>query len=100
MAASMPVSRSTRAWNASLSAGLAPKGVTCDVISAGYIAGTGFFRGGMTEERHRARVAETHDKRPGTVEDIARTVRFLASPGARHITGQTLHVNGGAHTPR
>jgi 3-oxoacyl-[acyl-carrier protein] reductase len=23
-------------------------------------------------------------------------VRFLAGPGARYITGQTLHVNGGA----
>lgn len=25
---------------------------------------------------------------------------FLASDGARHITGQVLHVNGGAHTTR
>jgi NAD(P)-dependent dehydrogenase (short-subunit alcohol dehydrogenase family) len=25
-------------------------------------------------------------------------VRFLAGPGARYITGQTLHVSGGAFT--
>ena len=35
--------------------------------------------------------------RLGTPEDIAAAVRFLAGPGARYITGQTLHVNGGAY---
>ncbi|MFD8733365.1 SDR family NAD(P)-dependent oxidoreductase [Streptomyces sp. NPDC059618] len=88
------------AWNASLSAEFAPKGVSCNVISAGYIAGTNFFRGQMSEERHGALVEETHNKRPGTVDDIAETAYFLASPGARHITGQTIHVNGGAFTTR
>jgi 3-oxoacyl-[acyl-carrier protein] reductase len=88
------------AWNASLSAELGPQGVTCNVISAGYIAGTNFFQSRMTDERHRTLVAETHDKRPGTVDDIAQTAYFLASAGARHITGQTIHVNGGAFTTR
>jgi 3-oxoacyl-[acyl-carrier protein] reductase len=32
----------------------------------------------------------------GRPEDVAATVRFLAGPGARFITGQTIHVNGGA----
>ncbi|MFD8549907.1 SDR family NAD(P)-dependent oxidoreductase [Streptomyces sp. NPDC059649] len=88
------------AWNAALSAELGPRGITSNVISAGYIAGTNFFHGQLTDERQSALVAETHNKRPGTVEDIAETAYFLASPGARHITGQTLHVNGGAFTTR
>jgi 3-oxoacyl-[acyl-carrier protein] reductase len=88
------------AWNASLSAELAPQGVTCNVVSAGYIAGTNFFHGQLSEERHHALVEETQNKRPGTVDDIAQTAYFLASPGARHITGQTIHVNGGAFTTR
>jgi 3-oxoacyl-[acyl-carrier protein] reductase len=90
------------AWNAALSADLGPRGVTCNVISAGYIAGTQFFAGvgGVSPERHAALIAETHDKRAGSVEDIAATAFFLASPGARHITGQTIHVNGGAWTTR
>lgn len=88
------------AWNASLSAELAPKGATCNVISAGYIADTNFFHGQLSDERRRALVEETHNKRPGTVDDIAQTAYFLASQGARHLTGQTIHVNGGAFTTR
>jgi 3-oxoacyl-[acyl-carrier protein] reductase len=34
--------------------------------------------------------------RRGTPEEVAHAVRFLAGPGARYITGQTLHVSGGA----
>ncbi|GAA2270851.1 SDR family oxidoreductase [Nonomuraea roseoviolacea subsp. roseoviolacea] len=88
------------AWNATLAAALGPRDVTCNVISSGYVTGTNFFGDGMTEERHRRLVEETLLKRPGTPGDIAETVFFLASPGARHITGQTIHVNGGAFTTR
>ena len=88
------------AWNAFLSAEIGPRDITSNVISAGYIAGTNFFRGQMTGERHSALIQETHDKRPGTPDDIAQTAYFLASHGARHITGQTIHVNGGAFTTR
>ncbi len=95
-----PAKAALAAWNASLSAELGPQGITSNVIAAGYITGTNFFQGRLADERYRALVEETHNKRPGTVEDIAETVRFLASEGARHITGQTLHVNGGAFTTR
>jgi 3-oxoacyl-[acyl-carrier protein] reductase len=88
------------AWNADLSAGIGPRGITANVISAGYIEGTGFFRDRMTPQRREALIAATHDRRPGQPGDIAETAHFLASPGARHITGQTIHVNGGAFTTR
>lgn len=35
----------------------------------------------------------------GEPEDIAHAVAFLASPGAAHVTGQTLSVNGGRAFP-
>ena len=37
--------------------------------------------------------------RPGKPEEIAEMVRYLCSPAARFITGQTIHVNGGAFMP-
>jgi 3-oxoacyl-[acyl-carrier protein] reductase len=36
--------------------------------------------------------------RRGTPAEVAHAVRFFAGPGARYITGQTLHVSGGAFT--
>jgi 3-oxoacyl-[acyl-carrier protein] reductase len=32
---------------------------------------------------------------PGTTQEVAEAVTFLASPGAGYITGQLLHVDGG-----
>ena len=33
--------------------------------------------------------------RKATADEIAAAVRYLAGPGGRYVTGQTLHVNGG-----
>ena len=33
----------------------------------------------------------------GRPEDVAATVRFLCSPGARYINGQAIHASGGAY---
>jgi 3-oxoacyl-[acyl-carrier protein] reductase len=88
------------AWTAGLSAEVGPRGLTANVISPGYIEQTGFFHGRLTEQRRDALIAATHDGRAGRPGDIAETAFFLASDGARHITGQVIHVNGGAHTTR
>jgi 3-oxoacyl-[acyl-carrier protein] reductase len=88
------------AWTAGLSAEVGPQGLTANVIAPGYIAATDFFHGKLTAQRLAALIDATHDGRAGQPGDIAATAHFLASDGARHITGQTLHVNGGAHTTR
>ena len=33
----------------------------------------------------------------GRPEDVAEAVRYLCGPSARYVTGQTIHVNGGAY---
>jgi len=46
--------------------------------------------------RQAALKDETLVRRNGTPDDIASTILWLCSPGARHITGQSIQVNGGA----
>ena len=49
-----------------------------------------------TEERRRKLLSIVPVGRLGVPEDIAHAVVFLASPKASFVTGQTIHVNGGA----
>jgi citronellol/citronellal dehydrogenase len=39
-------------------------------------------------------IAETPLKRAGTVDEVAASIVFLASPGAQYITGATLRIDG------
>ncbi|MGW2230399.1 SDR family NAD(P)-dependent oxidoreductase [Streptomyces formicae] len=87
-------------WNIGLAHELGARSITANVVAPGYIADTEFFRDKLTDERRGQLVANTATGRPGSPEDVAGAVAFLASPSARHITGQVLHVNGGAHTTR
>lgn len=87
-------------WNVELSRTLGPRDITANVVSPGYVADTDFFRDRLTDERRDRLVAASAVGRPGSPDDIAGTVAFLASPAARHLTGQVLNVNGGTRTTR
>jgi 3-oxoacyl-[acyl-carrier protein] reductase len=84
------------AWNLTLARDVGADRITANVVAPGFIDGTEFFRGGMTDQRRSALIGQTANGRAGTAADIAATVLFLASPAATHITAQTIHVNGGA----
>jgi 3-oxoacyl-[acyl-carrier protein] reductase len=87
-------------WNLDVAAELGPRGVTSNVVAPGFTADTEFFQGRLTGERRAWLLEATMTKREGTVADIAGTIHFLASDAGRHVTGQVLHVNGGALTSR
>nr|WP_245547597.1 SDR family oxidoreductase [Nocardia brevicatena] len=91
---------SQRFASAGLSAEPAPTGITVNIVSPGYIEDTDFFQGKLTDERRAQLIAATHDKRPGRPDNVAGLIEPLTSPPARHITGQTVHLNGGAYTTR
>ena len=50
----------------------------------------------LAGEGREAALASIPLQRVATPEDVAGPVVFLASPLARHITGEILNVNGGS----
>jgi len=73
---------------------LADDGITVNCVVPGLI--------GTSRPKDRPQPAHHSTHRTiaggrGRPEDVAAAVRFLCSPGARYITGQAIHANGGAY---
>ena len=72
---------------------LAARNITVNAVAPGYI------QTDMTEKL----AAEARDafltaiplRRPGTPDDVARVVCFLAGPDSAYVTGQTINIDGG-----
>jgi NAD(P)-dependent dehydrogenase (short-subunit alcohol dehydrogenase family) len=75
---------------------LAPYRVRVNAIAPG-ITDTAQPRYGMSEEELQAAGRQVPLGRMGVPSDIADLATFLASEESRHITGQTIHVNGGQY---
>lgn len=78
------------AFTLSLSAEVAPLGITVNAIDPG-ITDTGW----IPPELKTKWETESPMGRVGTPEDAARLIAFLASPEADWITGQVIHSRGG-----
>ncbi|MGE5641130.1 MAG: SDR family NAD(P)-dependent oxidoreductase [Clostridia bacterium] len=72
---------------------LAPRDITVNCVVPGTIE-TERNRPGAPERPAHRRALPPLGRR-GTPDEVASAVRFLCGPGARYITGQTLHVSGG-----
>jgi 3-oxoacyl-[acyl-carrier protein] reductase len=73
---------------------LAPDRITVNCVVPGLIETK---RSAASSGVKTAHLHETLIGRRGTSEEVAAAVRFLSGPDARYITGQELHVNGGAY---
>ena len=75
---------------------LAPDGITVNCVAPGMID-TVRHAGSSTATPDHRRRHHTLLARHGTAEEVAQTVAWLAGDGARFVTGQVIHVNGGAY---
>jgi 3-oxoacyl-[acyl-carrier protein] reductase len=74
---------------------LAPYRITCNCIAPGAVdtvrgPTAGVLPGTLSNERIPL-------GRKASVEEVAAVVRLLAGPEVSYITGQTIHINGGAY---
>ncbi|HEY0513885.1 MAG TPA: glucose 1-dehydrogenase [Thermoanaerobaculia bacterium] len=80
----------TKSWSSEL----APA-IRVNAVAPGWVD-TDMTAEALSGERRQAALASIPLRRVATPEDIAGPVLFLASPLARHITGEILNVNGGS----
>ncbi len=83
------------AWSLGLATELASEGVTVNVVAPGFVPATEFWTDRLTPELQADRVAQIPAGRPGTPDEVAAAVAYLAAPDAGWTTGQILQVNGG-----
>ncbi|MFL4981414.1 MAG: 3-oxoacyl-ACP reductase FabG [Xanthobacteraceae bacterium] len=76
-----------------LACDLAGDNVTVNCVAPGLV--TTARPKDFVEPQHHA-IHHTLSGKRGAPQDIATLVRFLCGPGARYITGQTIHASGGA----
>ncbi len=74
----------------------AAEGVTANCVVPGAIDTVRGLPGAPPRPAGRAMPPVGHR---GAPDDVASMVRHLAGPHGRYITGQTIHINGGAYMP-
>lgn len=82
-------------FSKSLAREVGSRGITVNVVAPGYVQTA--MTEALSEEQRELLTGQIPLHRLGEPADIAGAVRFLASPAAGYITGETLHVNGGMY---
>ncbi len=79
----------------SLATEVGSRGITVNCVAPGFIETD--MTAELPEDIKKQMLARIPLSRLGSVNEIAETVAFLASPAAAYITGETIHVNGGMY---
>jgi 3-oxoacyl-[acyl-carrier protein] reductase len=87
----------TLAFTRALAEELGPQGIRVNAITPGLILGSQFHVIHTKPEAIPGIVAGIPLGRPGTTEDVARAVTFLAAEFDGFISGATLDINGAAY---
>lgn len=78
---------------------LAPKGIRVNAVNPGVVVTNLHKRGGMDDESYNSFLEHSRDThpigRPGTPEEVAELIYYLASDKASWITGVTYAIDGG-----
>ena len=74
-------------------------GITANMVSPGLVETPEDDPVRAAERRHVYQVDRLPSRRPGAPEEIAAAVVAVASPAFGYVTGQVIHVNGGAWMP-
>ncbi len=77
----------------SLARELASRGITVNAVAPGYIETD--MTASLPEKVREELLSRIPVGYIGHPDDVAEAVKFLVSDGARYITGQVIHVNGG-----
>lgn len=72
---------------------LAGRNVTCNAVAPGFIETP--MTEQLNEEARSAWLTNIPLGRPGSAEDVAHVVAFLAGPRASYVTGQVISICGG-----
>jgi NAD(P)-dependent dehydrogenase (short-subunit alcohol dehydrogenase family) len=80
---------------------MAAAGVRVNAVNPGVVVTNLHRRGGMDAEKYAVFLQHANDThpmgRPGSPDDVADAIAFLAAPSTSWITGTTVNVDGGRH---